>query len=208
MIKYFVRTTLKRNLNASYNQIDYELLIDYHHNCGKAFLEQLECVNDFDSVLLEDDVILCKDFKNRIEKVIAEHPNDIINFFSGPLEYQPEGYSSHRFCWNQCTYFPKGIGKKIVDILRNNNFKTNSAEANMRFALIELDMNYYIYRPYLVQHIDDGSLMGHNTKHKRRSPFFIDYLDELGITYDEAFKYKRELMSLMESKFKDIDDNE
>ena len=26
-------------------------------------------------------------FKNKIEKVIAEHPNDIINFFTSPQEY-------------------------------------------------------------------------------------------------------------------------
>lgn len=203
MIKYFIRTTNERQLDSSYSQLDYELLIDYNHNCGKAFIEQLEYVNDFDSVLLEDDVILCKDFKNRIEKVIAEHPNDIINFFSYPMEYAEEGYSRYQFCWNQCTYFPKGIGKQIVDIIKKYNFTNTSAERNLRFALNKLHMKYYIYRPYLVQHIDNGSLMAHNTICKRRSPFFVDYLDELGIDYKDAntTENKSKLVKLLKEKF-------
>ena len=62
MIKYFVRTTGERQLDESYNQIEYELLIDKEYKPVKSLIEQLEIMNNYDSVLLEDDLILCKNF--------------------------------------------------------------------------------------------------------------------------------------------------
>lgn len=208
MIRYFVRTTGKRKLDSSYSQIEYELLIDNEGNCGKAFLKQLEYVNDFDAVLLEDDLILCNNFKNRIEQVISKHSNDIINFFTIPEEYLKSDYLKS-FCYNQCTYFPKGIAKKIIEAFNSYGYNPYSAEKIMKKALKKLQMKHYVYRPCLVQHLDDGSLMNHNLSYKRRSPYFIEYLDELGISYEEAKikENKEKLMSLMEEKFKDIDKN-
>ena len=87
MIKYFIRTTGERPLNKSYNQIDYELLIDKEHKPVESFINQLEIISDYDAVLLEDDVFLCEDFKNRIEKIIKKYPNKVINFFTRPWEY-------------------------------------------------------------------------------------------------------------------------
>jgi len=208
MIKYFVRTTGKRKLDSSYSQIEYELLIDTKGNCGKAFLKQLEYVNDFDAVLLEDDCILCNNFKQRIEEVISKHPTDIINFFNRPLIWRRESYL-RGFCYNQCTYFPKGMGHKIVETFATLNILTHSAERILRESLNKLNLKYYGYYPFLVQHLDDGSLMNHDLSYKRRSPYFIEYLEELGISYEEAKskENKEKLMSLMEEKFKDIDKN-
>ena len=73
MLKFYVRTTLERQLDSSYSQIEYELLVDTEHKPIESFIEQLEQISEYDSVLLEDDLILCKDFKNRIEEVINKH---------------------------------------------------------------------------------------------------------------------------------------
>ena len=81
MLKFYVRTTLERQLDSSYSQIEYELLVDTEHKPIESFIEQLEQISEYDSVLLEDDLILCKEFKNRIEEVINKYPNKIINFF-------------------------------------------------------------------------------------------------------------------------------
>jgi hypothetical protein len=43
------------------------------------------------------------------------------------------------------------------------------------------------YRPCLVQHIDGLSLLT-GIIYNRQSIYFKDYLDELGIKYDDAFK--------------------
>lgn len=208
MLKYFVRTTGKRNLHSSYSQIKYELLIDNEGNCANAFLKQLCYINEYDSILLEDDLILCKEFKSKVEKVIEKHPNDIINFFTYPDKWINEGYSWF-FAYNQCTYFPKGTPKRVLDAYNSHATVTNSAERIMQIALKQLHLKHYIYRPCLVQHLDNGSLMGHDRKDKRRSPYFIDYLDELGITYEDARLEgnKENLMNLMNEKFKELDKN-
>lgn len=210
MIKYFVRTTNERSLDGSFERElgeDFTLLIDYNHNSGKAFMEQLLTINEYDCVVMEDDIILCKDFKKKIEEAISLYPNDIINFFTEPMRYM-KTKKGGCFSYNQCVYFPKGFGKIIYDTVNKYNIRKERQEVIMRDSLLRLHKMYIIYRPCLVQHIDDGSLMGHDkVKFCRRSPYFIDYLDELGLTHEEAEipKNKQKLIKLMQDKFKEID---
>ena len=55
MLKFYVRTTLERQLDSSYSQIEYELLVDTEHKPIESFIDQLEQISEYDSVLLEDD---------------------------------------------------------------------------------------------------------------------------------------------------------
>ena len=110
-MKYYVRTTLERTLDSSYNQIEYTLLIDKEHKPVESFFNQLEIISDDNAVLLEDDLVLCNNFKEVIEEMISKHPNDIINFFQEPYDFYTSHYT-RKFNWNQCTYYPKGVGKK------------------------------------------------------------------------------------------------
>lgn len=194
-MKYYVRTTLERTLDSSYDQIEYTLLVDKEHQPVKSFFDQLEQISDEDAVLLEDDLILCHNFKQIIEEMIAKHPNDIINFFQDPYEY----YSPHyvqRFGWNQCTYYPKGSGKKIAQYVRNYLEKFEHAHTYQydrleSIAIKNQYMRVWVERPMPIQHIDDKehkTLIQTVELYERRTPFFIDYLNELGITYDDAYK--------------------
>ena len=175
-MKYYVRTTLERKLDESYNQIEYTLLI--------------KTISTDDAILLEDDCILCNDFKNKIEEVIKEHPNDIINFFYRPYEYFTSHYIDH-FSWNQCTYYPKGVAKEIAEEMEN--FQSTFPNLKLQYDLLEnnalrsLKKLNYVYRPCLVQHIDYSSLIQQNGLKNRRTPYYIDYLIELGIDYKDAY---------------------
>ena len=81
-MKYYVRTTSERTLDESFSQIEYTLLVDVEHKNGVTFAKWFkEYFCKEDCVILEDDIVLCKDFKSRIEEVISKHPNDVINFF-------------------------------------------------------------------------------------------------------------------------------
>ena len=62
-MKYYVRTTLDRKLDKTYSQIDYEFLVDKEHKPIDSFIKQLEIISEYDAVLLEDDLILCNNFK-------------------------------------------------------------------------------------------------------------------------------------------------
>lgn len=203
MIKYFVRTTGERKLDKTYSQIEYELLIDKNGNSGKAFLSQLSIIDKYDCVVLEDDLILCRDFKEKIEKVINEHKNEIINFFTSPMRYFKSKQSKY-FTYNQCTYFPKGIGNKIYESIKFDNDTHNSQEKIMHRALVKMNLKHFQYRPCLVQHIDNNSLMGNNVYFSRRSPYFEDYLNDLHINYESAFFYKQQLLNYMEKYFKTL----
>ena len=205
MLKFYVRTTLERQLDSSYSQIEYELLVDTEHKPIESFIEQLEQISEYDSVLLEDDLILCKDFKHRIEEVINKYPNKIINFFYHQDEYyQPR--ESTEYSNNQCTYYPKGIGKLIAKEMKNFITYSNQYSWIENLALNKLNITHIQYRPCLVQHLDNGSLI---QKHKiirpRITPYFIDYLEELNIPYEEACEpnNKQRLIALMEVYFKE-----
>jgi len=185
MIKYFVRTTNDRIFE--YN-LEYETLVDLERKPVKSFIEQLKYISQWNSVLLEDDLILCKDFKARIEGVIKQYPDKVINFFTRPNDWYTT-HASNNFLYNQCTYYPKGLAmdialemEKVWKMLPNAQYDT--LECN---ALNRLGLSHVQYRPCLVQHLDNDSLVGNTADGFRRTPYFIDYLDELNINYENAF---------------------
>ena len=203
MLKFYVRTTLERQLDSSYSQIEYELLVDTEHKPIESFIEQLEQISEYDSVLLEDDLILCKDFKNRIEEVINKYPNKIINFFYHQDEYY-QTREAMEYSNNQCTYYPKGVSKLIAKEMKNFIKYSNQYSWIENLALRKLHFTHIQYRPCLVQHLDNRSLI---QKHKiirpRITPYFVDYLEELNIPYEDAYKpeNKEKLIDLMNKKF-------
>lgn len=203
-MKYIVRTTLERKLHKSFNQLDYELLIDKEHKIKEIFIEQLKTIND-DVVLMEDDIILCRNFKERIEEVINNHKDeDIINFFSLPIKFY---YSRYKlFSYNQCVYFSKNILNEIINFYEgkkvNNYTPENYIQNFLKSKLV------YTYRPCLVQHIDIDTLLNHTRRlNQRRSIYFIDYLEDLGISYEEANTEEntKHLTDYMNKQFENIE---
>lgn len=204
MIKYFVRTTGERKLDKSFSQIDYELLIDKEHKPIESFIKQLSIISEYDAVLLEDDVELCEDFQKEIEKVINEHPKDIINFYSEPMKYYTSHYTQI-VIYNQCTYYPKGIGK----ILSNQMKKELEGKDIREYDILEtraiktLNLYLYNYRPCLVQHIDNISLMrGKIYISDRITPFFKNYLDKYNVDYTDPKSVFENIDKLKEEKEK------
>ena len=74
-------------------------------------------------------------------------------------------------------------------------------------ALCILSIPVINYRPCLVQHLDIDTLIQGRTLRDRRSPYFLDYLNELGISYEDAYTQtnKINLKNLMNAKFKALD---
>ncbi len=210
MIKYFVRTTLERRLHDSFSQVAYSLLIDKEHKLREIFLGQLENISDFDVVLLEDDIILCNNFKERIEKIIQSHSNEIINFFFEPFDYFESKYKE--FAYNQCTYYPSIILKDIINFFKNNKKPSfvKTPEEHIKYYLHkQKKFKVYTYRPCLVQHIDNKSILNkHPVSIPRRTPYFIDYLEDLNISYEEAQDQEKtqQLIDYMNKQFTDNND--
>lgn len=188
MIKYFVRTTNNRVFEYD---LEYHKLVDTDCKPVESFIKQLKYISSWDSVLLEDDLILCEDFKNKIEDAIKQYPDKIINFFTRPNDYFTT-HESSIFAYNQCTYYPKGIAAKLAVKMEEGFKKNPRAQYDIleNNALRELGIPHVQYRPCLVQHLDNDSLVGNVAHGLRRSPYFIDYLNELGVNYENAFEIK------------------
>ena len=199
-MKYYIRTSGERILDESYNQITYIKLIDKEHRYIDFFVDELERVGDEDCVILEDDCVLCKDFKNRIEAVISQYPNKIINFFYWGQHYF-KTRESDDYVQNQCTYYPKGLSKKLAVEMRkvHKKYPTLATDRVENIALLNLKETHIQYRPCLVQHLNFDSLLNHSIEHQGlRTPFFVDYLDKLNIDYNnisdiEMRRLQREL---------------
>lgn len=186
-IKYYIRTTGERILDESYNQIPYVKLIDKEHRYIDFFVDELERIGNEDCVIIEDDCVLCKDFKNRIEEVIAQYPDRVINFFYWATKY----FKTHEdfdYYQNQCTYYPKGFSQTLAREMRkvHKEFPELCTDQCESKALKNLGVKHIQYRPCLVQHLNFDSLLNHKTEDRGlRTPYFIDYLDELGFNYDK-----------------------
>ena len=88
------------------------------------------------------------------------------------------------------------------EIYRNQHEKgfLETPEKAIKRVFKEYNLICYNYKPCLVQHLDYDSIIGHNqVVNQRRSPYFIDYLDDLGLTLKDAqiFNNKLKLIKYM-----------
>lgn len=152
------------------------------------------CVNsDADGIIvLEDDVQLCKNFKDRAFAIIEKHPNEVVSMFESACskkELHSEYRNGGRFAWNQCNYYPKEICKLFADENLLHDFieyyKTTGAVWNypidtyQAWVLGKHGINYWMEVPFLVQHLS----MKSNFKGRpmnRQSRFFIDDVEGKG----------------------------
>lgn len=189
-IKYYIRSTGERYLDESYNQIPYVELIDKDHRYIDFFVDKLEELGNEDIVIIEDDCVLCKDFKNRIESVIAQYPNKVINFFQTKTKDYFKTHESTEYLTNQCTYYPKGLAVRLAQEMRKIHYEfpelcTDQCED---LALKRMNETHIQYRPSLIQHLNFDSMLPRHKIDTHRTPFFIDYLDKYNFDYNKLSK--------------------
>jgi hypothetical protein len=147
---------------------------------------------DTGAVILEDDVKLCRDFCAKVERVVADIGADnVINFFEKPKSYFKSGFvRGSGFLWMQCTYFPPHFGGNLKEYyeefktLLPQKWRGQAVDCLTSYVLKKLKKKYYRYRPCLVQHLDYKSAIGPRPNN-RQSPYFIDDLEEKGISYED-----------------------
>lgn len=207
-MKIFVRTIGDRQIDPTYSQINYIALIDTERKPIDSFIKALEIIGEDDALLLEDDLILCQNFLEEVHKAIERFPNKIINFFQRPHHYRPI-IESQDIEFNQCTYYPAHTASKIAEVMKTLPRALTGQKKNMyslleSTALKQLGWTLIQYRPHLVQHKDLDTTLFLYTTHFRRSLYFLDYLTELGITYEEVPKHFGKLVKLYQRQFERI----
>ena len=132
------------------------------------------------SIRLQDDVVLTKNFCEKVENVIRQHPNDVIQFFSrrkkdievGTRWETPSGYLN-----NQCHYLPKGMAGRIFDFGLTWEYIEEHPTADdllMRHFFTEKGIRYLLHVPSLVEHAKVASAIDPRRSWHRQSVTFKD----------------------------------
>lgn len=127
------------------------------------------------AVVLEDDIILTSDFKNKCESVIEKYPEILINFFSLSKKYtKPHFKKGREFCMNQCVYMPKGFSLKIAqayDYWPEKDLHKGGTDFLCGYAW-GYSKPYLVWCPSLVQHRQVKSIIDSRRSSKRQSITF------------------------------------
>ena len=130
-------------------------------------------------VQMDDDIILTSNFKKKIESVIAQYPDMIIQFFSmrkKDIEIGTRIEPLSGFMMQQCYYLPKGVAKQIYDF--SFEFEEYTKEKSCPTDLVIADWGvknkkkYVIYCPNLVDHMEEVSRIDKRRSSKRQSKTF------------------------------------
>ena len=179
-VSFVVRTTdfCGHDLTEMHNAIpNLVTLIDHKHDAMENFLAAMN-YSDGPIVHLEDDIILCDDFYNRVMEAIAQYPDTVIQFFSMRKDDLTKGtrfVPGSTFSMNQCFYLPAGIGPRIAEFWKTSS---RQEEAGAPYDLLMADffkankMKYLIWVPNLVDHKVCCSRIDSRRSSKRQSLTF------------------------------------
>ena len=149
---------------------------DEFHDAMKSYLYVCEhIVKGQPCVLLEDDIILTSDFKNKIERVISMYPDMLINFFSLSKKHtKPHLKKGREYCMNQCEYFPAGFSLKVVEAYQHWDLREKEPNAYDFLVGYAWGRNnqYLVWCPSLVQHREVKSIIDPRRSSKRQSVTF------------------------------------
>lgn len=136
-----------------------QIVWDQTHNAFDTWRSVLKAVGDEPGIILEDDIYLVPNWRTRIEEVISEHPDEVIQFFSMRGKDLTEGSRSEpgrTFMMNQCYYLPAGVAKQLLEfsetwVEENPKYKTGY-DVTMAKWMQQNKMRYWLHVPSLVQH--------------------------------------------------------
>lgn len=182
-MKFIVRTTGQRDISNLINSIpDLIVCIDDrpNNNAMTCFEKALMLAGEDCCVHLEDDIILCDDFYNRITEIINNHKDDVIQFFSmrkDDLTIGTRYVNGRKFLMGQCFYLPKGMSKNILDYYhagwKRINEHPTGLDTMVGDYLGDNKYNYLNIVPNLVDHCIGKSLIDPRRSSKRQSLTFV-----------------------------------
>ena len=167
---------------------DLKLCVDYQHDAMVNFLNSMNYTH-LPAVHLEDDIVLCDNFVERVTAACNEWPDHIINFFSLRSEdyeiLKPHLVPGRRFMMNQCFYIPAGVGPEIAKFYetwpRKQEHPTGY-DILMADWMKEHKLKYVQWFPHLVNHEHRVSLInpkwssGRGDKRWRKSADYSDII--------------------------------
>jgi len=133
------------------------------------------------SVFLEDDIVLCDNFCSKIEAIIQERPNEVIQFFSmrkKDISIGSRYESGTNFIMHQCYYLPSGMAQKVYEYSFEFEDACNYGEhigpndMVTQYYLKKNKIKYWLHVPSLVDHRQCKSMIDPRRSSKRQSLTF------------------------------------
>ena len=175
-VKFIMRTTGDLDLSEYFAAIpELKVCCDVDHNAMHTFKNGLIMAGEDPCVHLEDDIVLCNDFMNKISEELNKHPDDVIQFFSmrkDDLTIGSRYIPGYLFCMNQCFYLPAGMSKAILDYMdewtRYDEHPTGYDYLMADYFKIH-KIKYWNVCPNLVDHLPVKSRINPKRSSKRQS---------------------------------------
>ena len=177
-MKIIVRKMPDMVLDKSFEQIEGMYETCFNGKAMETFMKSIEMSQNEDCLNLEDDIILCDDFMNEVNKVVTKYPDKVISFFTLKDVKKTTEMSGRTFCMNQCVYMPKWFNKILLDYYPRWK-QTERGKANptgydymMGDLLSLLGVKYILSVPCLVQHMEMKSRINPKRSSKRQTKNF------------------------------------
>ena len=177
-MKIIVRKMPDMILDKSFDQLEGKYETCFNGNAMETFMKSVEMSKDEDCLNMEDDIILCENFLEEVKKVIAEHPNQVISFFTLKDVKETTEMNGRSFCMNQCVYMPKWFNRgllKYYPYWKNTKRGVDNPtgyDYMMGDMLAMLNQKYILSIPCLVQHMEMKSRINPRRSSKRQTKHF------------------------------------
>lgn len=174
-MKYIVRNAGGRNIDHLKAQIPNLIVIQNEESGMAAFVEAMLEAGDEAALHLEDDIILCPDFVNKVEEIVSKHEDDVIQFFSmrkDDLTIGTRYIPGYRFMMNQCFYLPSGMSKALAEYKttwKRIEEHPTGYDILMADYFKERGIRYLNIVPNLVDHVECKSIINPRRSSKRQS---------------------------------------
>lgn len=165
-----------RDIRAQVPEV--EIVWDQHHSVQETFLRTLDTAGDDPVVIVQDDVVLAGQWREKVEAVIAEHPDAVCQFFSlrkADLEKGARWEPGRAYLMNQCFYLPATYARQL-HAFAQTWWEANPGHTGDDTCISEWLRSrqeaYWHHVPSLVQHRDLSSVIGAGRSTRRQSPTF------------------------------------
>lgn len=162
-------------LDKSFEQLNGLYETCYNGNAMETFLKSL--VED-DVLNMEDDIILCSNFLEEVNKWISKYPYKVITFFTLKDISKSQEMIGRTFCMAQCVYIPKWFNKCLIKYYDYWKKTKKGIENPTGLDYMVADMmtlmneKYILVSPCLVQHMEMKSRINPRRSTKRQAKYF------------------------------------
>jgi len=157
---------------------DAEWCHDTKRNAMQTYLAALAMAGNDPVVIMEDDILLTRNFRAKLESAIAEHPINVIQFFSMRKADLTAGSRWDRnFMMNQCVYLPPFLAAELLawaKALHDITVRWQGTDSLLRDFLYSRKEKHWIHVPSLVNHAIAVSQIDKRRSSKRQSFTFAD----------------------------------